>query len=171
MIADQQVDPPQEQAPERASAGQAVEGDLQALLSDATALAGEIEQAMAARTPREVYLDHLAERVLPLSLKDTPPGHVARRLAGYERQTVRLLREADALREQWERSHRRVLELGKQWQALAARQEALIEWLDELADGSALLGDWTRRVVAYQQRRLEDLEAGDLLGAPDAELR
>src|SRR5438093_9880903 len=121
LRADLRVDRPPEPAPVRAGARKAVDGNLEALLSEAEDLAAEIDRALAARTPREVFLEDLAERVLPLSLKDTPRGYVARRLAGYERRTVRLLREAEALQECLERSHTRVRQLAQQWRELAAR--------------------------------------------------
>jgi hypothetical protein len=121
----------------------------------------ELDRALAARTPWEVYRDELAERVLPLSRKDTGRGERLRR-AALERRQARLLREAQALGEESARLQhlaRRLHDRSENWSEQSRR---LAVWSSALLAHQQRLAAWTRQVLEVQQRRLEALEAGFL---------
>lgn len=127
--------------------------ELDHLAEQVAALSAEVETELPREeaAPWNAVYRALAERVLPLSLRDQESHRGDRRFACLQRQRIRLLREGATLREQSAVMREHLQDLAERCRAVAARRERT------LAEAAALMRqhraalDWAGQVTAYQR--------------------
>jgi hypothetical protein len=146
--------------PDRAPAPAAALRELDDLEGRAAALAAaigrelaELEQEAQVGAPWDDARRDLAERVLPLSLKDPGAGPVARRLLALERRQRRLVREGASLRAQSEALRRYLEEVRRRLRARPGAHAALPGWLEALRAHHRHLAAWSDRLARYERGR------------------
>jgi hypothetical protein len=132
---------------------------VRALLATVECLYRETDVLVAAVAQETVPCDGdtLADRILPLSLKEVRPGPSRLRLAGLERQIILLERESRYLREHCATLHHRsweVLARAMEFQTRAAHRSAAAH---HQAGLPAYGPEWASHRSAYRRRRARAL--------------